>query len=175
MVLNRQLHAKIFTFLLVLLISACSHFSAQTQTNRSPQKPVVPVENNSSALQINTSNKANIIENAQTVLDEENIKKSQTPTESVITNKTTDVLDSILDSAKKAIQKQEWLRAQHHLEHALRVAPKDAEVFFLYAQVYEGLGVEKQAISMLKRASFLSSPESDIYRLSQEKLIRLSE
>lgn len=178
MVLNRQLFAKTVPFLLALLMSACSHFTSQTQTNRSPQKPVIPAENNSTVFQDKPSNKSNLTINTsktshtQTSSEEPNIAVNLGRT---TTTKPADVLSSILDSAKKAIQKQEWLRAQHHLEHALRIAPKDAEVFYLYAKVYEGLGVEKQAISMLKRASFLSMPESDIYQLAQEKLIKLSE
>tara|TARA_R110002072_G_scaffold47597_3_gene130793 strand:- start:20003 stop:20464 length:462 start_codon:yes stop_codon:yes gene_type:complete len=133
--------------LFVSLISACSHLGSQTNSNSSPVAPIIPV--------------------ADDVVTQPFAPQPQLAP--------TNVLGSILDSAKKAIGHQQWLRAQHHLEHALRVAPKDAEIFYIYADVYEGLGVNEQVINMLKRAKFLAKPDSKIYRLSSERLKRLTQ
>jgi tetratricopeptide (TPR) repeat protein len=179
MVLNRHFSIHVLPVLfMALCLNACSHLSSQSHDNRSPNKPIVPAESR----QVLFPNKPNIKEISPDPSSKENQEQTtpsietQTISEEIPSKpvgkslKPADVLASIVDSAKKAIQMQQWLRAQHHLEHALRIAPKDAEVFYLYGQVYEGLGVQEQTINMLKRALFLAKPDSRIYNLAKEKL-----
>ncbi len=66
------------------------------------------------------------------------------------------LLASLLAKASKAIASQQWLRAQRTLEQALRVKPNSPDVYVLYAEVYEGLGIPEKASQMRKRASMLS-------------------
>src|SRR5690606_4137937 len=89
------------------------------------------------------------------------------------TLKKSDVLEAILQQAAKAIENQQWLRAQHHLEHALRIAPRHAMTFFYYGRVYQGMGVPEKAIEMLKRSLFLSRPDSALYATVKEELEEL--
>jgi len=174
-------------FFIITCLSACSHLSSSSQNNRSPSTPVVPADAPADSRQVLFPRKP-VSENKpmddsakspinQDLTNSDSQEKNDTLTEIPKGKrlKPADVLGSILDSAKKAIQGQQWLRAQHHLEHALRVAPKDAEVFYLYALVYEGLGVQGQSINMLKRALFLAKPKSDIHLLAQVKLTEITQ
>ena len=147
------------------------------ELSRSPNKPVIPANNPKVLFPSQPSESAG----ANDATPKNQIEYSDPTTKSTTINppvelpnqtqlKATDVLSSIKQSARKAIDNQQWLRAQHHLEHALRVAPKDAEVFYLYALVYEGLGVKEQLLNMLKRAKFLAKPNSEIYKLAELKL-----
>lgn len=145
------------------LVSACSHLGSQPDTTNTSINPVVPVVNEV------PDTKPNNTEEVET------LRYTQEPAPSNAQLAPTDVLGSILDSAKKALKQQQWLRAQRHLEHALRVAPKNAEIYYIYADVYEGLGVQAQMINMLKRAKFLSKPGSEINQLSAEKLTHLGQ
>ena len=164
----------IFSLFFFALLSACSHLKSTPTSNSSPTKPVIAV------LEANIPEKIPPQRN-NTTQQESNLNQAD---QALITTQTahqfpqpapTDVLGSIIHSAKKAINLQQWLRAQRHLEHALRVAPKDAEVYYIYADVYEGLGVQDQAVNMLKRAKFLAKPTSDIYQLSSERLKSLDQ
>lgn len=172
MVLRRN---SVFQFPLMLLLviglNACSMLGPKSDSNRSPNKTIIPASS--------TTSPSPSLTPEQATSEQENKPQSEANTPSVVPvpkrHKPGEVLTSILDSAKKAIQLEQWLRAQHHIEHALRVAPKDAEVFYLYGLVYEGLGVDNQAINMLKRAKFLARPKSDIYQLAESKLATLAD
>lgn len=174
MVLAKHKSNRIFFVILAtLILNACSHFDSKKQNNRSPDSPIIPAKSNQA-----TTKQTPVLEATKPAIDKSSQQTSQTRETETINQATksqlspTDVLASVLDSAKKAISMQQWLRAQHHLEHALRIAPKDAQVFLLYAEVYEGLGVKAQEVSMLKRAIFLAQPKSEIYVLAKEKLAR---
>lgn len=163
MVLKSATNTRLLVIMLLMLtLNACSLLSHKQDNNRSPNSPIIPVISSPTAPPAQQSQQAPV----QTKGDASKV------TPIIVTPKIapSDVLASILDSAKKAISMQQWLRAQHQLEHALRIAPKDAQVFWLYAQVYEGLGVQKQEMNMLKRAKFLAKPKSDIYQLASQKL-----
>lgn len=170
MVLTQYKSSRIFIAILAALtLNACSHFGAQKQNNRSPDSPIIPAKSNQTA-----TKQTLVVDETKHAIDKPSQEDSQTinlPTKNQ--QSPTDVLASVLDLAKKAISMQQWLRAQHHLEHALRIAPKDAQVFLLYAEAYEGLGVKAQEVSMLKRALFLAKPKSEIYVLAKEKLAQL--
>lgn len=166
MVLISRFNTRLLTILLfVFSVNACSLLSHQRQGNRSPDSPIIPVKASSPTPSANQNTKPRLNQASP---------QTQTNTASTVpkTGKLapSDVLESVLESAKKAINMQQWLRAQHQLEHALRIAPKDAQVFWLYAQVYAGLGVQTQEINMLRRAKFLAKPRSDIYQLAKQKL-----
>tara|TARA_R110002167_G_scaffold10666_7_gene48386 strand:- start:200 stop:733 length:534 start_codon:yes stop_codon:yes gene_type:complete len=174
MVLIQCRSAQFFIVILGLLtLNACSHLGPQKQNNRSPDSPIIPVKPNQETTKI-----LPVLDKTKPAMEKPNQQDSQTtntesiklPTKNQLSPP--DVLASVISSAKKAISMQQWLRAQHHLEHALRIAPKDAQVFLLYAEVYEGLGVKGQEINMLKRAIFLAQPKSEIYELAKEKLTR---
>lgn len=172
MVLTQYKSSRIFIVILaVLTLNACSHLGSQKQNNRSPDSPIIPAKTNQAA-----TKQTLVVDDDKQQIDESSQQNSQTTNTETINLPTknqqspTDVLASVLDSAKKAISMQQWLRAQHHLEHALRIAPKDAQVFLLYAEVYEGLGVKAQEVNMLKRAMFLAQPKSEVYVLAKEKL-----
>jgi tetratricopeptide (TPR) repeat protein len=183
MVLRTHTYHNILTILFIAIcLNACSHLGSGSQNNRSPNRPVIPVENKTVLFPSKpTSQNVPIEESTKSSTNQNQInfqilEKDDTTTD-IPTGKRlkpADVLGSITDSAKKAIEGQQWLRAQHHLEHALRVAPKDAEVCYLYALVYEGLGVKDQMINMLKRARFLAKPRSEIYQLAEAKLANIT-
>lgn len=161
--------------LLFSLTSGCSHLGSKSNTNISPTKPIIAVVDNNTEPSYQPKAKtlpATATKKPAPQKEAEALSIVE-PIRSNTQLAPTDVLGSIIDSAKKAISLQQWLRAQRHLEHALRVAPKDAEIYYIYADVYEGLGVKAQVVNMLKRAKFLSKPNSDIYQLSSEKLQRL--
>lgn len=183
MVLRTYTSHNILTIIVIAsCLNACSHLGSGSENNRSPNKPVVPAENRTVLFPSKPAPQQAPIEDSS----KSSINQSQTnleiqSTSDILTDmpngkrlKPADVLGSIIDSAKKAIEGKQWLRAQHHLEHALRVAPKDAEVFYLYALVYEGLTVQEQMINMLKRAIFLAKPRSEIYLLAETKLADIS-
>jgi uncharacterized protein HemY len=96
--------------------------------------------------------------------------QNEAPQENQPALKKNEVLAAILLQARKAIDNQQWLRAQHHLEHALRISPQHAQTFYLYALVYQGLGVPAQTTQMLKRALFLSKPDSDLHQTIKQEL-----
>lgn len=168
---KKRFRQGICVLLCITLFSACSPLGTQRTSNNSPIKPVIPaskplpVESKPEHLTVPPTSHTESAAQNQPVLPPSS-QQRLTPA---------DVLSSIIDSAKKAINHQQWLRAQRHLEHALRINAKDAEVFYIYADVYKGLGIEEQAINMLKRAKFLAKPHSDIYRLASERLIELTE
>ena len=179
MVLRTYAYHNILTIIfIVTLLNACSHLGSGSQNNRSPNNPVIPVESRTVLFPSKPSYQDNPVQGStksSTTHDRNNsqiLEINDTPPANLSKKrfKPADVLASITDSAKRAIEGQQWLRAQHHLEHALRVAPKDAEVFYLYALVYEGLAVKEQMINMLKRARFLAKPRSKIYLLAEAKL-----
>ncbi len=181
MVLRTNALSHISTiFFVITCLNACSHLSSSSKTNRSPNNPIVPVENRTVLIESTPSKQAEPTSNTST-------KQSQTNSETIEQDsprlnipsskrlKPADVLGSVIDSAKKALEAQQWLRAQHHLEHALRIAPKDAEAFYLYGLVYQGLGVNDQANNMLKRSMFLAIPKSEIYQLAERKLADMNQ
>tara|TARA_R110001592_G_scaffold104699_1_gene294591 strand:- start:8057 stop:8587 length:531 start_codon:yes stop_codon:yes gene_type:complete len=175
MVLRASTFYTILTmFFIISCLSACSHLSSSSQNNRSPSAPVVPADAPAPQNKPMDDSAKSPINQDQTNSDSQENKDTLTETPKGKRLQPADVLGSILDSAKKAIESQQWLRAQHHLEHALRVAPKDAEVFYLYGLVYEGLGVQGQAINMLKRALFLAKANSDIHLLAAAKLAEIT-
>lgn len=149
-------------------LNACSFLDFQTQTNRSDAPAIIPATTQNT-VPVESSKQTTQVDSQPSPSADESLPETSSQ------NTPGDVLSSILNSAKKAIQNQQWLRAQHHIEHGLRVAPKDAEVYYLYGLVYEGLGVQKQAINMLKRARFLAHPNSEIYHLADIKLASLIE
>lgn len=157
--------------LVALALNACSHLNSQKQNNRSPNSPIIPVKTNDHSNSISEPKK--VPENPSK--QNRQPLNGETPQE-LNENKRSpsDVLEFVIDSAKKAITMKQWLRAQHHLEHALRIAPKEAQIFLLYADVYEGLDIKAQKINMLKRALFLASPGSEVYKRAKEKLAQSS-
>jgi regulator of sirC expression with transglutaminase-like and TPR domain len=168
----------LIAILLVSTLNACSFSGSQKHNNRSPNSPIIPVKTTTSTPPINQTNQTPTVHEANKVHNKTELQTLGDETKNPSKQKKlspSDVLDSVIDSAKKALSMQQWLRAQHHLEHALRIAPKDAQVFLLYAQVYEGLGVKEQEINMLKRAIFLAKPKTEIHTLAKEKLAQKEE
>ena len=169
MVLTQQAtYLRLFSiFLLAFMLNACSALHSQKHHNRSPQSPIIPVIT-TPAVKAESQNQQTPRKTVNQA--PETIRHEAAEPPKTVRPSPSDVLGSILDLAKKAINKKQWLRAQHHLEHALRIAPKDAHVFWLYANVYEGLGIKDREINMLKRSLFLAKPNSEIYQLASEKL-----
>lgn len=143
------------------------------QLPREPELEIRSLENENPQTQSFTEDSVEIQPIDQDRIETQQLDDYRFETKTINEDKPMDVASSLKLSAKKAIAVQEWKKAQPHLESALRVAPKDAEVFYLYAQVYQGLGVKAQQKNMLKRAMFLSKPNSDIYLKAQIKLNQL--
>ena len=164
---------------LCLLISACSSLQKSDEENRLPESKVVPViseqpDARAPAPAIPTEQQTQESQ-APEILPDERARQNEASPESQQALKKNEILASILLQASKAIDHQQWLRAQHHLEHALRISPQHAQTFYLYALVYQGMGVPLQATQMLKRALFLSRPESALHQTVKQELERLNE
>jgi len=165
--------------LLCLLISACSSLKTSDEENRLPESKVIPVtidqpdtrppEPASPAEQQTQDSQA-----PETLSDERENQNEIIPAPQQALKKN-EILASILQQARKAINNQQWLRAQHHLEHALRIYPQHAQTFYLYALVYKGMGVPEQATQMLKRSLFLSRPDSELHQTVKQELERVDE
>jgi tetratricopeptide (TPR) repeat protein len=179
---THTLHNILIILFIATYLNACSHLGSGSQNNSSPNKPVIPVDNKTVFFPSKPSSQNIHIEEPRKSSKNQNqnnfqILENKRTTKDIPTRKRlkpADVLGSITDSAKIAIEGQQWLRAQHHLEHALRIASKDAEVFYLYALVYEGLGIKEQMINMLKRARFLAKSKSEVYQLTEAKLANIT-
>ncbi len=160
----------------VSLISACSNLYKAEDPNILSTKPIVPATLPAPAtLPEKTSPPDNAAPGSKTKSPvKEHIPAPEIPssTEQAPTKEQaqTDVLSSVLQQAEKAIESQQWLRAQHHLEHALRIAPHHAKTYYLYSMVYDGLKVPVQSNNMLKRALFLSKPGSELHQEIKSRL-----
>jgi len=157
--------ARYFFALSLMLLAACSHNSIKNSAQDKPHiiparvdpkpvvkhivKPVVMVPDSKE-------------QNAKT----QEASKSTTPLENKPSSEPhskSTVVTTILDKAQKAIERQQWLRAQRSLEQAIRLEPKNAKIFLLYGDVYLQLGVPDQARNMYQRAQYLAPKNSDIY------------
>ena len=160
---------------LCLLLNACTHMQATHDDNRMPQSKVIPASTkqaereDESQVAPSTSPKKRAPA-ASSAYQSSPSTPNSTSSGTTAAPKKSDVLDAILQQAGKAIDNNQWLRAQHHLEHALRIAPQHAQTFYLYAQVYQGLGVPDKSRQMLKRALFLSRPDSDLHQTVKRAL-----
>lgn len=83
------------------------------------------------------------------------------------------IVQSLIERAEKAIKMQQWPRAQHILEQALRIAPGNAKIFLIYGDVYLNLGILAPAEQMYRRAMALASENSAIGRTATVKLNKL--
>ena len=120
---------------LCLLLNACTHLQPTQDDNRIPESKVIPASVEQ-PVRIDSSQPASPSSPKETIPKTE--KEIQTPPSNpgntgsaTAAPKKTEVLDSILLQASKAIDNGQWLRAQHHLEHALRIAPQHAQTFYL--------------------------------------------
>lgn len=174
--LNMQ---RIQLILLYLLISACSSLKTSDQENRLPESKVVPVIINQPDTRtpepVSPPEQRTQETQAPGTLPDERMQQNEVIPEPQQALKKNEILASILLQARKAINNQQWLRAQHHLEHALRISPQHAQTFYLYALVYQGMGVPEQATQMLKRALFLSRPDSELHQTVKQELERLDD
>lgn len=163
-----------------LFLNGCTHLKQASDDNRIPESKVIPV-NSEQLERIDNAQTSRIpSQSKQASETSQEIQSKPAPLDENTSNKTaapkkSDVLDAILLQARKAIDNGQWLRAQHHLEHALRIAPQHAQTFYLYALVYQGLGVPDQATQMLKRALFLSKADSDLHQTVKQALDDLTQ
>ena len=161
-----------------LLLNACTHLQT-ADDNRVPESKVVPVISEPPERIEQTPPET--APEAQKAAPANNLNVPAIPgSDASSTGKTSapkknEVLEAILQQASKAINNGQWLRAQHHLEHALRIAPQHAQTFYLYAHVYQGLGIRDRTVQMLKRALFLSRPDSALHQTVKQELEGVSE
>lgn len=151
--------------LLIAALSACSALQPSEDTNISPERKVIAV---SGKVEQQTQQ-----ESRQTPEEATAKPSAETTVPPIPAQKKKDVLHTVLEQAIKAIDNQQWLRAQHHLEHAMRIESKHAITYLLYARVYQGLGVHDQARNMLKRALFLSRSDSDVHQQAEALLAEI--
>jgi tetratricopeptide (TPR) repeat protein len=164
--------------LLSLFLTACSGLPYSSDSNRLPEQKVVPAIGDTSST--TSIRKPPQTENARPAQqspvetpappDSNNTEQTSSAAEQPSAVKKADIMNAILQQASKAIENQQWLRAQHHLEHALRISPRHALTFFLYAQVYQGMGAPEKATEMLKRSLFLSKPDSELHNTIKQQL-----
>jgi len=167
---------RIQLIFLCLLISACSSLQKSDEENRLPESKVVPVTiDQPDARTPEPAEQQTQDSQAPETLSNERENQDEAIPEPQQALKKNEILASILLQARKAIDNQQWLRAQHHLEHALRISPQHAQTFYLYALVYQGMGVPQQATQMLKRSLFLSRPDSELHQTVKQELERLED
>ena len=84
------------------------------------------------------------------------------------------IVQSLIERAEKAININQWLRAQHLLEQALHISPSNAKVFLIYGDVYLNLGILAQAEQMYRRSIALAGESGSISRKAKAKLEALT-
>ena len=156
-------------FIVIFLLSACSSHSIKPVP---VSKPVIIPVQNAPAEQANTP-KGAITEAVKEINKLTTTPKKASKLELRTPSPNFTIIDVLIGKAQKAIKLQQWLRAQRSLEQAIHISPSQAQVFFLYGTVYEGLGIPEQAEQMYRRAIFLAGEASSIALQAQENLTKL--
>ena len=165
----------------VVLLNACSTHSLNRPAATKPD--IIPVQSETldpiltkpspAASPIKTQKRANT-EQTPTEKDQAvELKSGETMTQQTPSKTDSSVLEVLLEKTQKAIDLQQWLRAQRSLEQAIRLAPTEAKIFLLYGDVYSKLGIPEKAQQMYKRAIYLSASNNEIAGQAQEALAEL--
>jgi len=159
------------------LLSACSGYSIKPVPVSKPG--IIPAQSTpskpASPLPLSISGEAGDAK-TETIKEIEKphfIEKKATKLELKTPSPTISIIEVLIAKAQKAIDLQQWLRAQRSLEQAIRISPSEAQVFFLYGIIYEGLSIPKQAEQMYRRAIFLAGENTSIAQQAKENLTKL--
>ena len=178
MVLKHSLFG-LTTLALIGLLSACS--TLNTQQSQRPK--LVPVKGSTpetlppKPLQTSiTPSQANIEDSATSSLTIPALELKPDKLKSeYITVPESNILETLLGKAKKAMEAQQWLRAQRVLEQALRVDAYKPETFTLYGDVYAKMGAKDKARNMYQRAIYLAKESQSMTKAISQKLQTLED
>ena len=145
---------------LFMLLSGCGSHSIKTPPWT--KKNVIPVAVETKADTPESLTYPNTLNSDGPVLPNAIDKKSDQPANNIIV--------VLLQKAQKAFSLQQWLRAQHILEQAIRLDPNESKIFMLYGDVYSQIGLREQAKNMYQRALFLAEENSEIKAAALNKL-----
>lgn len=167
-------HYRLIAVLTLCLLQACSRYSLK------PEPVIIPAKTpESPAIQANKNTPTSLIHLPRTHQSHSNDKTPSAPqTPSIKTPETkqtlieSNILETLLNKATKAIKAQQWLRAQRILEQALRVKPYHSMTYQLYGEVSAKMGLEEKARSMYLRALSLEKNQQ-VQNNIRDKLLEL--
>jgi tetratricopeptide (TPR) repeat protein len=76
----------------------------------------------------------------------------------------------LLTQARQDSDRERWAQAQQALEQALRLSPRDPEIFLLWGDLHRARGDASGARNMYQRALALSPPDSRPARQATRRL-----
>ena len=156
--------ANIFIIASFTFLTACG--SRAIMTSPSDKQKVIPVAIEANTAKPKTLDYPNNVNNPEPSIPNTKERVLELPANNII--------NVLLDKTQKAISLQQWLRAQHILEQAIRLDPNESKVFMLYGDVYSQIGVREQAENMYRRALFLAKEGSEIHAAALHKLDTIS-
>ncbi len=83
------------------------------------------------------------------------------------------VVFDLIEKASAALYLDQWRQAQHYLEQAQRIAPKEPQVYLYYGDYYVELSQFSEAMHMYERSLSLSAEGSESQRQARFRIRKL--